>query len=87
MFQNIFCCFQDTFHWSSSLTKGFKRNIKKLQEELHHAMRTSSHIKVEKDRIFKKHLNASYPVTQEPLFIQYSMTSIIKWEKITYLST
>ena len=49
-------------------------------------MRTSSDIKVGKDHIFNKHLNASYPVTQEPLFIQYSMTLIIKWGKIAYLS-
>ena len=83
IFALFFCCFQDTFHWSSSLTKKFKRNIK---EELQQAMRTSSDIKVGKDRIFNKHLNASYPVTQEPLFIQYSMTLIIKWGKIAYLS-
>ena len=39
-------------------------------------------IKEGKDRIFKKYLNAGY---QKPLFIQYSMPLILKWEKIAYL--
>ena len=38
-----------TFHWSSAVPKRFKRNI---NEELHQAMRTSSDIKVGKDRMF-----------------------------------
>ena len=57
---NFFCYFQDTFHWSSTVPKRFKRNI---NEELHQAMRTSSDIKVGKDRIFKKYLNVGYPRT------------------------
>ena len=42
-------------------------------------MSTSSDIKAEKYRIFKKYLNAGFART---LFIQYSVPWKLKWEKI-----
>ena len=60
MSAHFFLYFQDTFHWSSAVTKRFKKNI---NEELHQAIRTSSDIKVGKDCILKKYLNAGYPRT------------------------
>ena len=43
----FFGYFQDTFHWSSTVPKRFKRNI---NEKLYQAMITSSDIEIEKDR-------------------------------------
>ena len=55
---HFFCYCQDAFHWLSAVPKRFKRNI---NEELHQAIGTNSDIKVGKDRISKKYLDAGYP--------------------------